>query len=157
MGYNKEWKLNLKGTGLNKSDVVNNETLSKFLMLPKVRDWNNFRKKETKKLQRQRYLFGYFNNMLVDQCFEVFNMRVNRYVTSLSRFCSESIEQKGEVSSLFNSVLGDNDAQESVDQPRWGILGCWWESQNLGKGFKFLSCRPWIQHLLESFFSAVVN
>lgn len=37
MGYSKDWKLNLVGTGLTNSDVVNNETLSKYLMLPEVK------------------------------------------------------------------------------------------------------------------------
>lgn len=36
MGFSKDWKLNLEGTGLSKPEVVTNETLSKYLMLPKV-------------------------------------------------------------------------------------------------------------------------
>lgn len=47
-GYTKDWKLNLKGTGLSKGDVVNNETLSKFLMLPKVKSLIIFSKRRPK-------------------------------------------------------------------------------------------------------------
>lgn len=36
MGFNKEWKLDLTDTGLTEKDVINNETLSKYLMLPDV-------------------------------------------------------------------------------------------------------------------------